>query len=410
MLDRLRSWLRPEPIETSYDDAATAFRERRADAIDRAAEEAEAVRAELADALEDLDEGLAALADVEDERAPVEDVLDNVVTRRRSLVDDLRLPEDPEALADAVEAFLEARSDVSRKEAAVLQQIDRPERYERAVERFQDAVDRLDGFVADEHEAVRTAERLDALVERRREAIEDVERLRRDLEEISVEEAEDALAEHRSTLEAFRDGDAMAEYERLRRELDDARERRDGVVADVNAAVAKTSRGLKKLIYRAEQGDLALDADVDLLEELRDGRTPAVLDRDPEDVAAAVGSVADAVTGEYVDGSDRDKLLQGLGELEDLPERAAAIDEIERETASLQQRLDEHDAPDREHELERRVEEAERELEERERERERIEEELAAAREAVEDAEERIAATLDEAVPGDVRLHDGHGD
>lgn len=404
MLERLRRWLRPEPLETTVEEAAEAYREHRSATIEDADEEAEAVRTELGTALEQLDAGLEALGEVEQERDPVEDVLANVVTRRRSLIDDLRLPEDPEALEDAIEAFLEARSDLSRKEAAVLQQIDRPERYEQALERFQDAVDRLDRFVAEQYDAVRTAERLDELVDRRRDALEDAERLSRELAELPIEKAEETLSERRSALTSFRDGETRAEYERLQRELDEARERRDEVVADVNAAIARTGRGLKKLIYRAEQGDLALDADTDLLEELRDGETNAVLDRDPAAVAEQAAAVADAVTGEYVEGSDREKLLDGLSALEDLPDRSERIADLDDQIEELVDRIDQHDAVERERELERRVEEAEQERERLEDERERLQDELASSRATVGDVEDRIEATLDEAVAGEVRI------
>lgn len=404
MLEWLRDLFADDPFEATYDEAAERFRERHADALERAERRAVELRTELEEALDVIDTGLAALADAEVEQDPVADVVDNVVRRRRRSLERLEIPEDPLALEDALEDFLETRSDLSRKETAALRQIEYPEQYSDAVDRFESAVDDLDDFLADERELLDAADDLDELVRRRRDRRAELVDLRDERDAIDVDEARDRLDALGEELDDLRDGPDWEEYEALRDERDDARSERQAVRSDVNAAVAKTGRGLKKLLYAADDGAFSIDADRELLEELRDGDTDAVLDRDPRTVEAAVQALRDAPIEEHVDGTDREKLVDGLDALADIGDQVERLADHRERIAELDDRIADHGAPEREAELRRAIEEARSEVDRRQSERKRLGDRIEEVEDEIGAVEAEIRSRLEEVESGDVTL------
>jgi chromosome segregation ATPase len=404
VLERLRRLVAPPPLETTYDDAPTAFTDYHDDRLREAREQADRIRTDIATAVVDLESGLESLESYEDERDRVEDVVSNVAIKRRSQLENLSLSDDPAELGDAVETFLQERSDLSQKEAAIMRQIELPTDYQEAVEEFKEAVQRLDQFLDNEYELLESLETLEALVDKRRDQLGRIEDLEAEIADLDPESIEDQLQTKRAELDDLKHGDLREEYDNLEEQLDALETERQEILSDIGSAAAECRRGLRKLIYAIENDGVDIDTDLAVLKELRDGETAALLEREPEHVSAVAETVATEVTADHLDDSERASLLDGLEELQEFPDQANRIEELDQESTRLEDRLQTHEYQQRKQEFKNTIERLEAELDTIQAERDRLEDQLSASRATLSEIENRIEELLTKQIPGDVTI------
>jgi chromosome segregation ATPase len=404
VLERLRRLVAPPPLETTYDDAPAAFTDYHADRLREAREQADQIRTDIATAVVALESGLESLESYEDERDRVEDVVSNVAIKRRSQLENLSLSDDPAELGDAVETFLQDRSDLSQKEAAIVRQIELPTDYQEAVEEFKEAVQRLDQFLDNEYELLETLETLEALVDKRRDQLGRIEDLEAEIADLDPESIEDQLHTKRAELDDLKESALREEYHDLEKQLDAIETERQEILSDIGSAAAECRRSLRKLIYAIENDGVDIEADLAVLKELRDGETAALLERDPEHVSAVAETVAAEVTADHLDDSERASLLDGLAALQKFPDQANRVEELEQEYTRLEDRLQTHEFQQRKQEFKNTIERLEAELDTIQAERDRLEDQLSAPRESLSETENRIEEVLIEQISGDVTI------
>ena len=141
-------------------------------------------------------------------------------------------------------------------------------------------------------------------------------------------------------------------------------------------------RGLKKLIYQAENSDLELEG-LNLLRNIRDQETKALLEN-PVKVEAALPQLQEK--GDISD-VQRKKLNSGIEKLEGLAEKESKIEEIEDKINSLEEEIENHSAPDKLEELQRDLERYKEELEEEKSREKELESEIRDLKERIEELE-----------------------
>jgi len=161
--------------------------------------------------------------------------------------------------------------------------------------------------------------------------------------------------------------------------LEEKHKEKEKILNEIELAISKMQRGLKKLVYQSENSDLVLE-NSQIIKDLRDGRTEALLEH-PSKVKKSLPQLEQK--GEISD-VQRKKLETGVKKLNDLSEKKIRIEEIEDEIDSLESRIENHPGPQKLEKLREDLEELEEDLEEEESKREDLNSEIDDLEEQVE--------------------------
>ncbi|MDY6776075.1 MAG: hypothetical protein SV253_08400 [Halobacteria archaeon] len=412
LLDIFRS--KDEDLETTYSDAAEDFRSLRSETIQKAHEEYDALRSEVGTTLGRLDDELSEMRRRDYDEDVITDVMDNILTRRRSLIHDVDVSEDarPEDLRRDLAEFIDGFRDMSRKEAAVIQEIEIPEGFYGSLEEIEEEYERLGQLVESEYSAVETHRRLADAVGRRDEIIDEIDSLSDEIDGLGLEDHEEELQKTRESLEDLEESDVWDEYSSLKEELSDAESARDDVLDRLSGSMAETQRGLRKILYEVENSDLSLDSDVDtrVLRRLRDSEAEDLIESDPATVENTVRQMRrdleDGLGSDVLSDTDREKLLAGLSSLEDFSETVEEVESLDEKADSLSDEIDSHEASEKKRSLEEEIDRLEREAERKRERRDTLRERIESKRERLHETEEKIRNILESALDRDVVLED----
>ncbi|MDY6780676.1 MAG: hypothetical protein SV760_09075 [Halobacteria archaeon] len=406
MLDSLLDIFRTRTLETSYDSAAEDFKEEMEDEIQKAREESDRVVSELKDAVDGLDDKLAEMEGESYDEDVVEDVMTNIVMKHRRAVERLEISDDPVDIYREMEEFIEDFQDMSKKEQAVMRQAGLPDDFYEKLEGVEESYEELGRLLESEYSTLERYRDLDEAVSERRRNLDKLEELREERDDLGIDEIKERRDELDAEFEDLKTSEVWEEYQSLKGELQEAKKEREDQIREVSQAISKTERGLKKILYESKNGDLSIGVDTRVLEEVRDSEAEEILRAEAEEVEEAATSLRNELPENTVEGKDREKLLNGLGTLEDASEYSERIDSLEDEIESLEDRIEDHEAATRKKEIESEKESLERSLEEKDEKRDELRKRIDKREQEVEELEEEIRRLLDESEIDEVKLTD----
>lgn len=407
MIDNILSIFREDPLRTSYETAVEDFKKRKQEEIKEVRRESERLISETEEAVGFLDEELKRI-DEDDrsyDRDVIEDVMNNVMTKRRRDIDDLEIPDDPVELCANLEEFIERFQDMSQKEQAVMNEVRLPDEFYEALENLQTLYGDLEKFLNSEYTLLENYRDLQNAVSERQENLETVEDLRTEVESLKVKELEERKDELTDEIEELKQGPSWEEYEELKQELEDAKGKREKRVQEVSHATSRAERGVKKIVYEAKNGELTVGADTRVLENIRDADANELL-RESERVEAASKSLKQELPDDVPEGKDREKLKDALDKLVDITEISDEVESLQKRIESLEEEVDKHDAAEKKRQLEEEKSDVQDQLDEEYRKRDELQKRVEKNQETIRELEEEIERLLDESIDGEVKVDD----
>lgn len=407
MIDNILSIFREDPLRTSYETAVEDLEKRKQEEIKEVRRESERLISETEEAVGFLDEELKRI-DEDDrsyDRDVIEDVMNNVMTKRRRDIDDLEIPDDPVELCANLEEFIERFQDMSQKEQAVMNEVRLPDEFYEALENLQTLYGDLEKFLNSEYTLLENYRDLRDAVSERQGNLEAVEDLRTEVESLKVKELEERKDELTDEIEELKQGPSWEEYEELKQELEDAKGKREKRVQEVSHATSRAERGVKKIVYEAKNGELTVGADTRVLEDIRDADANELL-RESERVEAASKSLKQELPDDVPEGKDREKLKDALDKLVDITEISDEVESLQKRIESLEEEVDKHDAAEKKRQLEEEKSDVQDQLDEEYRKRDELQKRVEKNQETIRELEEEIERLLDESIDGEVKVDD----
>ena len=350
-----------KPLKVDLENADVVFEEQKNEEIKNAESEAENFRNNAENKIEGLKKILEDIEDFQDEkgRKAVDDIAENLVRDRKEVINNISFTGDPKENLEALKEFMVDFQDLKRKEAAVLEITSKEKEIGRYLKEMQELIEEFDNFLDDEYVNVERRAEIEQKLEERNEIGEEIKSYERKKQGLEIEELEDKISDKKREIEDFKAGERISEYRELENQLQDLRDEKKQILSEINSAASQMERGLKKLIYQAENSDLELEG-LNLLRNIRDQETEALLEN-PVKVEAALPQLQEK--GDISD-VQRKKLNSGIEKLEGLAEKESKIEEIEDKINSLEEEIENHSAPDKLEELQRDLERYKEELEE----------------------------------------------
>ena len=375
LIDRIRDWFRPAPetIEASWEEAPDLLQEQRGEDIENVRQQARDLMEETEDILSRLEDGVKELTSYSDPkgRQQIEDIAESFANARQRKIDTFDPADTIEQHHQDLQVFTEDFTDISKKQGAVFDEIKSgSETFATALQDLIDHVEQVGQFLDDEYPLLATEERIEDLVSSIRTKQDKIEERTEAIDEQAVTELEDERASIDNEIMELEASEAWEQKEELEAEIEDLKDEQAEIRSTLRRATNKLERGLKKLIYQIEHGDLELDADIRKLRSLRDGDVMTV-ESPYEDLVAARDTIKDeailndrksetfadavAVFQDYEDKARRIETLDAeidaaqeqrsalsvTDELEDLEDQRDAIkDKIERQKEKNKDRRD----------------------------------------------------------------------
>lgn len=409
MIDRILSIFRDDTLETSYETAVEDFEKRKGEKIKEVQRESERFVSEIEEAVKFLQEEIERLE--EDGRSydvdRVEDVMTNVMTKRRRDIDSLQIPDDPVELRANLEEFIESFQDMSQKEQAVMKEVRLSDEFYESLENLQTLYRDLAGFLESQYTLVENHRDLRNAVAERQEKLETIEDLRTEIESLKIEELEKRKDELTDSIEELKQDTSWKEYEELKQELEEAKTKREKRVQEVSHATSKAERGVKKIVYEAKNGELTVGADTRVLEDIRDAEANELL-RESEEVETASKSLKQKMPDDVPEGKDREKLKDALDKLGNITELSDEIESLQKRVESLEEKVEKHDAVEKKRQLEEEKSNVQSQLDKEREKKGELQERVERKQEELRELETEIERLLDESIDGEVKVDNTH--
>jgi chromosome segregation ATPase len=376
-----------KPLKVDLENADVVFEEQRNEEIKNAESEAENFRNNAENKIEGLKKVLEDIEDFQDEkgRKAVDDIAENLVRDRKEVINNISLTGDPKENLEALKEFMVDFQDLKRKEAAVLEITSKEKEIGRYMKEMQELIEEFDNFLDDEYVNVERHAEIEQKLEERNEIGEEIKSYERKKQGLEIEELEDKISDKKREIEGFKAGERINEYKELENQLQDLRDERKQILSEINSAASQMERGLKKLIYQAENSDLELEG-LNLLRNIRDQETEALLEN-PVKVEKALPQLKEK--GDISD-VQRKKLNSGMEKLGGLSDKKSRIEALKDKISSLEEEIENHSAPDKLEELQRDLERFKQELEEEKSREKELESEIRDLKDKSEELESEI--------------------
>lgn len=397
--------LSKEPLETEISEAAERFKKEKEDEIDSTQKKANAIRSDVIEELDSLEESLNELKDFEDEkdRQVINDVVDNIITDRIEMIDEFTSSEDPEELYSEIDEFINDFQSLTQKEAAVLEEAYLQKKISRTIGGLENQREQLSEFIETEYKTVTNYEELKQLLNRRESLRNEIESLEEEIEKLEVEHLTAEVEDIEQKLSDLKNSSKWSDYEYIKSEVDQKTSERKNLISDIKTSLNKMERGLKKLIYQSKNGDASVE-EVSVLEKLRDKKIDNIL-ANPEKTVEALEEAKKSLPEDLLNDKQEKKFLESISEVEDLPQKSERIDSLESEAEELEQQIEDHSVIQERDKLESKRRTRQKQLSQERDDRDSLEKKVQDTRSEVEEIENRIRKIMKESFNRNVKIN-----
>lgn len=376
-----------ESIELDLKEADKIFEKHKSDDISKAEKRAEELSRKAEKGVKGLEEVLEDIKGFEDDegRKAVNDIAENLVESRKKVVNDFSLTDDPRENFGRIQRFIADFHSMKRKEVAVLEMTSRQKDVGRFMKKVQEAGNEMEEFLEDEYSVVETSKELEEDLEELEDLenkIENKQEKRGDIDTVGLKQK---ISEKEAEIEDFKNSGRFEEYKELKQSLEERKSDKQEKIDELENAMSKMKRGLKKLIYQAENSELVLE-DTEVLRFVRDQETDEVL-KYSERVGDAMGQLKDK--GDITE-VQRNKILSGASTLENTSDYRSQIEGLQEEIEELDAKLGSHPAVEELQSKKSELENLEKDLEELQNRREDLKNSIDELKDRKESLEEEI--------------------
>ncbi|MFB6265950.1 MAG: hypothetical protein ABEI07_02590, partial [Candidatus Nanohaloarchaea archaeon] len=338
MLKRLLPGFGAEEVEIEPDEASKFFREERSGDIERAEERAGELRDQALESLEQLESELRSLQAYEHEMDTVEDVTTNVARERLRTIESFEPPRNVSDLHPDLKELVEEMRTMSQKEEAVVKEAgEAAGQVFSEVKSVEDRLEDIEEFLDSDYTVLRQRSRLEELEEDRKELLDRIRDLDQELERVDVESPRSELEGVEEDLAELERDTRREEMQELEEEIEELEDEKDELERQARSAASRMERGLKKLLYAAEHGDIELDErEKEVLGSVREGEPfEEPVEAVEESVETAAELVEEVDLGERQERKFRDA-AEELSSLREVQERMEQVgSEIQRKEEEL---------------------------------------------------------------------------
>jgi DNA repair exonuclease SbcCD ATPase subunit len=337
------------------------------------------------------------------DRQVINDVVDNIISDRIEMIEQLSLPENPEKLYDELDEFIEDFQSLTQKEGAVLEEAYLQKQISRTIGGLENQRERLESFLESEYSTVTNYKELKELLNRRENLLEEIDELQEKIGELEVEKLESEISDIEEQLSELENSSEWNEYEELQDKVKWKKSERKQLISDLKTSLSKMERGLKKLIYQARNGDTSVGS-IRVLEKLQNKNTDRLLEN-PEKTAEALKEAEESLPEDLLNDRQQKKFLKAIEEVEDIPEISEQIDSLESEVEELEKQIENHSVINEKSKLESEKKAIEKQLEDEKSEKQNLEKRFENRKSEAKEIENKIREVMKKSFDRDVLIN-----
>lgn len=380
-----------EDIQVRLKNSASFIEERNEEEINHAEEEFRGIQDEIEEILEDLKGFLEDLKNYSDpqNRSVIEDVSQNIYRDRKRLIEKFGISEDPEKLLEDLGDFIEDFETLKIKENKVLDHVE-PSR--KVFERFKDIKKTkkdLKRILEDRYSVIKRKKSLERVVSEIENLEEEVKGLENKIGGFEASDISERIEEAEEELEEIEESPEWSKISEKRKKIDSLKEDKKDISRKIGEIFSSLERGLKKIIYNAENSDVEISgSELDLLKEVKNGEKKVFPDNLIEDLKR-IAEEKDIISGRY-----EDAFLEALESISKVPQLREKRKSIVEEISGLKEELENLNIEARKEEKMEEIETLKEEKSDIERKRKRLEEKKESKKDAISRKVDRIQNML----------------
>lgn len=396
--------LSKEPLELEISEAAEQFRKQKNDELENADRRADSIRSDVIDEFEQLEENLEEMKGFRDpkDRQVVNDVVDNIISERLEMIEELSFPEDPRKLQTELDDFIQNFQSLKQKEATVLEEAYLQKEISRSIEGLEDQRQILDKFLDKEYSIVISYQKLKQQLDRRDNLLEQLDELREQIHQLEVDNLKSEIEEIDNKLEELENSSKWGEYRFLQDEVEQKKSEKQDLMSDLKTSVSKMERGLKKLIYQVRNGDVSVN-NIETLEKLQDNETDYFLEK-PEKTAEAAREAEESLPADLLNSKQQLKFREAVDEVEELPEKAEKIDSLKSEIDKLENQIKNHSVLQEKDQLESKRKAIKNRLKDEKEDKNRLDQKIQNIESEIDETESEILQILEDSFDRKIKI------
>ncbi len=373
ILGKLKNFLseKAEPVELEQPDQADdVFKDRRREKLEELEDKTQNFDREVETRLENLERDLQNLRGYEDpkNRAIIEDNIENFIQKRLDLINDFSTSQNLEELHGRLEQFLKEFNSMTEKRGKILEEAGVGDSVFNTLNDLNGVFEDIQNFMDSDYTTRRHLEELEAKTARLKELNTEIKSVRQKIEDKQVEKVKEQLEEKKSEINRLKGSSLKNEFEEMQEELEQAREDRRKLLEDTGKNIGRMERGLKKMLHESKIGKVSEEGSR-ALRDIRDGNKKELIDRDPAKVEEAVKAVEKSVEGDFLSGSTRQQLIQGVSFFSTFRDKKMKLKKLQSEIKELEKNVENHSFKSDLQKLEKEKEELENKLQKQKREK-----------------------------------------
>jgi len=394
-----------EPIELEISEAAEKFREEKEAEMDAAKQKAERIRSNVIDESGETKQELEEMKGFKDSknRQVINDVVDNILTDRIEMIEELSFPKDPNELYKELDEFIEEFQTLTQKESVVLEEAYLQKQISRAIGGLESQRKRLEGFLESKYSTVNNYEEIKELLNRRDKLLDGIDNTNKKIEQLELEKLESEINDIEENLTELENSSEWDEYEELQDKVENKNSERKQLISDLKTSLNKMERGLKKLIYQAQNNDVSLGK-IDVLEQLQDKNTDYLL-KNPKQTRTALEEAKESLPEDLLNDRQQKKFLESIEEVKELPEIAEKIETLNSDVERLEKQIENHSVINEKSKLKSEKKAIKKRFEDEKTEEQNLEKKVEDRKSEVEEIEKKIQEVMKNSFDRDVLIN-----
>ena len=333
-----------EPVVIDdFESADNFFLDLNKEKIEKLEERSKSLCGDVEEGVEDLRNDLRDLKDFSDEedRAVIEDNVENFVDNKLSLLKGLDNFDDVEVMYSSFSDVMEELNSIDDKTEAVLDEANVGSEFSKSLKNLTKLLERTDNFIKSDYQTVKRKKKLEEKVQELKDYSEEKQVLEEELAELEQNNLKQRITEKKKSLQELEESSVKDEFNSLKDDLQDREVERSQLLNKIGSSMGKMERGLKKLLHEGKISKISSE-ESEILRDIRDGEKSKLLQKEPGKVEKAAKAVEESTGKNFLQQSTQKKLLDGTKFFLNFSDKKEKLENLQEKTNNLEADIQNH--------------------------------------------------------------------
>ncbi len=331
-----------ETIEINYTEASDFFKDRKKEQITSTENRVDSYISNTRDILEEMEEELEKLREYSDKEdvKVIENVVESFYRSQKRLIDRFNPSSDIKKHRDELEKFIDNFNDVSNTEVQVMKRVENNSDFQfMSMEKLINHFEEIENFIKNDYIIIERFDKIKKLENEVNSLHNDIKKIESNIDIVDIDEFISEIDKIEEEIEEIRNSDEWRKKKELKSALEEKKRKNKKVRNDISSSISKMDRGIRKIVYKAENGEINFQQDIDDLRKLQSNEYTEI-----KDINSLLDETLEKIEKEDILG---DRQLENFRKAKEKITSPNSIlekpEKLNKKTEELKQKLDKFD-------------------------------------------------------------------